>query len=151
MYENIKALRPYFHSLREIENNVSLDLKLPLSWKYDAIIKPYRSITIKVQDKNDKFNLISIISTSTKEGYNVTFTCAMDIINVNKEDEEKRKLFEQKVNELKSLFENKSLDKLKQLNFLEENGQQDTTSIGMVEQGDGEGSEINREGQGEVN
>ena len=139
MYENIKSLRPYFFSLREIENNVSLDLKLPSSWRYESILTPYRSITPKIQDKNDKFNLLSLVAVATKEGYDVVMSCANEIIGVNKEVEEKKKLFQEKVNELKLLFEKESLDKLKVLNFLEENGQQDTTSIRMVEQGNQEG------------
>ena len=53
MFESIKSLRPYFHSLREIENNVSLDIKLPLTWKYEEIAKPYRSLKMKIQDKNE--------------------------------------------------------------------------------------------------
>ena len=69
VFESIKSLRPYFHSLREIQNNVSLDIKLPLTWTYENIIKPYSTITIKVQDKNDKFNLVSLVSQATQEGY----------------------------------------------------------------------------------
>ena len=58
MYENIKGLRPYFFSLREIDSNVSLDIKFPLSWKYEQIISQYKLVKAKVQDKNDKFNII---------------------------------------------------------------------------------------------
>ena len=100
MFESIKSLRPHFHSLREVQNNVSLDIKIPLNWKYEDIAKPYRTITLKVQDKNDKFNLISFISQSTQEGYDVVFACADEIFKFNKEEEEKQKLFHQKVKEL---------------------------------------------------
>lgn len=150
MYEYIKSLQPYFYSLREINDSVSLDIKLPLEWKHETIVFPYKGIKSHVQDKNDKFNLVSLISKATKDGYGMVLTCALEIITINKEEEEKRKLFDQKVNELKLLFQNKSLDKLKDLNFLEEDGQQDTTSIRMVEQGDGEGQVGNTEEQGET-
>ena len=73
MFEEIKSLRPHFHSLREIQNNVSLDIKVPLSWKYEDIVKPYRTVTLKVQDKNDTFNLVSFISQATQEGYDVSY------------------------------------------------------------------------------
>lgn len=33
MYKEITELRPYFHSLREINTEVSFDLKLPLTWE----------------------------------------------------------------------------------------------------------------------
>ena len=105
MYDSIRKLRPYFFSLREIENNISLDIRIPLSWKYEDIVKPYRSIKVKVQDKNEKNTLVSLISTSTQEGYDIVFTCASEIVTTNKEDEEKEKLFQQKVKELQELGE----------------------------------------------
>jgi hypothetical protein len=146
VFENIKSLRPYFFSLREIENNVSLDIKIPLSWKYDEIIKPYRILNIKIQDKNDKHTLLSLISNATQNGYDVAFACANEIIKLNKEEEEKQRLFQEKVKELQELFKNQSLDKLKDINLLKLDGQEDTTSIELVEEGDREGSE----GSGEV-
>lgn len=139
MFENIKSLRPHFHSLREIESNVSLDIKLPLTWRYEDIIKPYRSLKMKIQDKNEKFTLLSLIATGTQEGYDVVFACAIEIITVNKEEEEKQKLFQKKVKELQELFKKESLDKLKDINLLEDYGQEITTGDGVVEQGDEEG------------
>ena len=47
MFDNIRKLRPYFFSLREIDNNVSLDVKLPSTWKFETIVVPYKSIKIK--------------------------------------------------------------------------------------------------------
>jgi hypothetical protein len=151
VYEIIKSLKPYFFSLREIDGNVSLDLKIPTNWKFETIVTPYRSVKTKVQDKNDKFNLISLVSSATKEGYDVVIGCSNEIILINKEEEEKKKLFDQKVNELKLLFQHQSLDKLKDINFLEENGQEDTTRVRMVEQGDEEGREGDNGPQAEVN
>ena len=139
MFESIKSLRPHFHSLREIQNNVSLDIKLPLNWRYEDIIKPYRSITIKVQDKNEKFTLLSLISNATQDGYDVVFACASEIFKINKDEEEKQKLFHEKVKELQELFKSESLDKLKELNLLDNYGQEDTTGIGDLKEGDGEG------------
>ena len=141
MFEEIKSLRPHFHSLREVQNNVSLDIKIPLSWKYEDIIKPYRTLNMKVQDKNDKFNLVSFISQATQEGYDVVFACVNEIFKYNKEEEEKQKLFQQKVKELQELFKNESLEKLKEINLIDNYGQEITTGIGLVEQGDEEGSE----------
>jgi hypothetical protein len=105
VFESIKSIRPHFHSLREIEGNVSLDIKLPLNWRYEDIVKPYRSIKIKVQDKNEKFNLVSLISAGTQDGYDVAFACALEILQINKDEEEKQKLFQQKVKELQELCE----------------------------------------------
>ncbi len=147
MFENIKTLRPHFHSLREVQDNVSLDIKLPLTWKYDDVVKPYSSITIKIQDKNEKFNLISLIAQGTQNGYDVVFACANEIVNKNKEEEEKQRLFQQKVKELQQLFQNESLDKLKDINLMSTYGQEITTGDGVVEQGDGEGQDGDTEPQ----
>ena len=141
MFQSIKSLRPHFHSLREIEGNVSLDIKLPLTWRYEDIIKPYRSIKIKIQDKNEKFTLLSLISNGTQDGYDVVFACALEILQINRDEEEKQKLFQQKVKELQELFKKESLEKLKDINLLNDYGQEITTSIGLVEEGDGEGQE----------
>jgi hypothetical protein len=148
VYENIKILRPHFHSLREVKDNVSLDLKLPLNWSYNDIIKPYSSITFKVQDKNESFNLVSLISQSTQNGYDVVFACANEIVVFNREEEEKQRLFQQKVKELQELFKKQSLDTLKDINLLSGYGQQEiNTSEGLAEQGGGEGPSGDSEAQ----
>ena len=67
--------------------------------------------------------------------------CATEIIQINKEEEEKNRLFQEKVKELQELFKKESLDKLKDINLLNNYGQETTTGDGMVEQGDGEGQE----------
>jgi hypothetical protein len=141
VFESIKSIRPHFHSLREIEGNVSLDIKLPLTWRYEDIVKPYRSLKMKVQDKNEKFTLLSLIANGTQEGYDVVFACALEILTFNKEEEEKQNLFQQKVRELQELFKKESLDTLKDINLLSNYGQEITTGDGVVEQGDGEGQD----------
>ena len=147
MFEIIKSLKPYFFSLREIDNNVSLDIKLPTNWKYDGIVAPYRSIKTKVQDKNDKFNLLSLISNATQEGYDVVVSCANEIITLNKDEEEKQKLFQLKVRELQELFQKESLSKLKDINLLEDYGQEINTRDGDITEGDIEGQIGDREPQ----
>jgi hypothetical protein len=135
MFDNIRFLRPYFFSLREIENNVSLDIKLPVTWKFETIISQYKSVKFKIQDKNEKFTLVSIISNATAEGYEIAFSCANDIITINKEHEEKQKLLQSKIKELEILFQHQSLEKLRDLSFIENARQEDTTGITMVDEG----------------
>ncbi len=147
MFENIKSLRPHFHSLREVQNNVSLDIKLPLTWRYEEIIKPYRTITLKIQDKNDKFNLVSLITNATQEGYDVVFACAGEIFKYNIEEEAKHKLFQEKVRELENLFRKETLERLKEINLTDNYGQTNTPSLGDTEQGNGEGQEGGSEPQ----
>lgn len=153
MYELISDLRPYFFSLREIKQNVSLDIRIPINWKLEhvhQVVEQYKSLTYQVQDKNDKNVLISLVSTADQEGFNVARTCAMEIITYNKEIEEKARLFQLKQKELQDLyqkqlreledtFKNEPLDKLKDPNFRKGDGQENTTRIGLAEQGDEEG------------
>lgn len=146
MFEYISSLRPYFHSLREIESNVSLDIKLPISWKYEDIVKPYRTIKPLTQDKNDKFVLLSLIAVANKEGYDIIYACASEIIKHNKEEEEKQRLFQLKLKELEELFKSESIDKLRDINLVNlVNGQEITTGFRMVEERVGEGYERSRE------
>lgn len=147
MFESIKSIRPHFHSLREIQNNVSLDIKLPLNWHFENIVKQYKSVQTKVQDKNDKFTLLSIVSHATQDGYDVIFACAIEIIKLNYEEEEKQRLFREKVKQLEELFKSESLDNLKEINLFDKNGQKDSTRIGLVEQGDEQGQDGDRESQ----
>jgi hypothetical protein len=141
VFDTISALRPFFFSLREIKENISLDIKIPSHWKYDYMIS---EIQIKVQDENDRNKLVSIIGAATKEGYDGVFNIAKKIIKSNQEEEEKIKLFNDKVEELKTLFLNSSLDKLKDISFKPgKNGLRDTESAGKIDIGDTEGSDAN--------
>lgn len=141
MYNHIHSLRPYFYSLREIDTNLVLDVKIPLNWIFEEIVNQYKAIKLIVQDKNDKFILLSLITYSSNEGYDILFACANEIVKVNKEEEEKKKLFQQKVRELEALFKNESLDVLKEINLINKNGQENSTGVGMVEEGGGQGLE----------
>lgn len=152
MFESIKNLRPHFFSLREIDNNVSLDIKLPVMWRYEQIVEPYKSIKTKVQDKNERSTLISLISHATADGYDVVLRCAKDIIETNKELEEKQRLLQSKIKELELLFQRESLDKLKEISFIDnvtEPQQEPATRIKLAEEGSGEGPEGNSESQEE--
>jgi uncharacterized Zn finger protein len=140
VFDIISNLRPYFFSLREIDNNVSLDIKIPVKWKFEQIVTPYRSVKTKVQDKNEKFILLSLISHATSDGYDLVFACAKEVITTNLELEEKERLLQLKIKELQALFQSESLDKLKDLKFVE-NEQEDTEGLRMVAAGDEEGSD----------
>ena len=140
MFDIISNLRHYFFSLREVDNNVSLDIKIPVKWKFEQIVTPYRSVKTKVQDKNEKFILLSLISHATSDGYDLVFACAKEVITTNLELEEKERLLQLKIKELQALFQSESLDKLKDLKFVE-NEQEDTEGLRMVAAGDEEGSD----------
>jgi hypothetical protein len=58
--------------------------------------------------------------------------------------EEKQKLLQSKIKELELLFQHETLDKLKEISFIDngtEKQQEPTTGIKLVEEGSGEGPE----------
>ena len=141
MFDTIKSLQPNFFSLREIHTAsdsaiVSLDLKIPIGWVTGEMPE---GVTLKTQDKNENIKLVSLVAPNTKEGYDLVFTTGKKIIKVNKEEEEKIKLFNQKVEELKTLFLSSPLDKLKEISFDKKDGLRNTKSTGEIGLGDKEG------------
>ena len=73
-----------------------------------------RFFPVELFDKNDKFNLVSLITNATQEGYDVVFACAGEIFKYNIEEEAKHKLFQEKVRELENLFKKETLDFFKE-------------------------------------
>ena len=147
MYEIIKSLKPYFFSLREIKENVSLDLKIPISWKYEKIAQVYKTLQLKIQDKNDKDVLISFICTATEEGYEIVLQCAREVVGKNLEEEKKRELFDKKAREMREMFEKMSLDELEKLKFDVHDKQIEPEGLRLAGEGDEEGSNGDSEPQ----
>ena len=142
VYNIIKSLKPHFWSLREIQENVSLDIKLPVKWKFEGLPKSNEAIpfAIKVQDKKSEHTLVSLISPATVVGYEMVFKYAKTVISTNVEEEEKSKLFNEKMGELKELFLKSPLDKLRDISFKEtEDELPNTSGDGKIKLGDEKG------------
>lgn len=137
--EQIKELRPYFHSIKELKGQAALYLVIPIKWNFANFQTD--EINIKQLDGNETEILISLVS-KIRVGMNTysgMFESAKKIIKFNLEEEEKQKLLEFKMNELKSIFMNADLDKLKNLTFFENDRQNKVAGIGT-----GKGPEIDR-------
>ena len=109
--------KQYIKSVRYIKDYISFDLYMKTSW---VIPKKYvEGIEVVSQDKSDRPNntLYSFVVQNEKELVNTLETALDNVINYNKEREEKEKLFKEKIDELKSVFENKNVDELKTLYF----------------------------------
>ena len=130
MYKKINELQPHFFSLREIKNTFSLDLILIINWSFENIVTKYENIEVKIQDKNTKSFLISLVTEATEDGFENIFKCGVEIVNYNKEMEEKKLLFlkkeeeinllfNKKIEKLKLIFEKEPLDKLKNIDLNE--------------------------------
>ena len=65
-------------------------------------------------------------------------------------EEDKEKLFQEKVKELQLLFQKESLDKLKDMSFIQDEQFEDTTGVRLADEGDGEGQEGDSDQQIEI-
>jgi hypothetical protein len=116
LYKEFSTLFPYIQSVRKIETYLSFDISFPKTWK---IPKKYVDET-KIMEQQSSINderLFSYVSEFNETDVEKTYQNISNIIKYNKEREEKDKLFENKVNELKQIFEKQNLEKLKGLNF----------------------------------
>jgi hypothetical protein len=91
------------------------DVAFPMTWK---ILKKHI-----IEDKfvnngtsNELLNL-SFVSEYDEKNINIIQDNILNIINYNLEREEKERLLEMKINELKTIFDKESLDNLKNFKF----------------------------------
>jgi hypothetical protein len=116
LYEQISDIFPHLVSIRKLEDYITIDVEFPTTWK---LPKKYVDEKMVVEQKSDKPNtrFFSFATIFQKEPIDVLFYNLKNIIRYNKEREEKEKLFEDKVKELKSFFDKSNLDDLKALEF----------------------------------
>lgn len=69
------------------------------------------------------------MTTFTKDGYSLLLDLCNKVIKVNLEEELKRRLFNEKMNELKLLFQNKSLDELKDITLIKNENNTDRNGL----------------------
>jgi hypothetical protein len=137
LYEQLNEIFPYLISIRKLETYVSIDVELPTTWK---LPKKYVDEKMVVEQKSAKpeFRCFSFATSFDEETLDKLFNNLKNIVKYNKEREEKEKLFEEKVKELKSFFDKSNLTDLKSLEFqvnnvlnleLEEDEQEDEDRI----------------------
>jgi hypothetical protein len=115
LYNEIEKIIEYTNSIRKLEKYLSFDLVFPNTW---SILKSQIDETKTVFYKNDeKGKSVSFLSEINEESISETIVRIEKVIGYNKEKEEKQRLFNEKVSELKNLFEKEGLDGLKSLKF----------------------------------
>ena len=115
--EFTEKTKEYLKSLRYLKDYASFDLYLSNNW---VIPKKFvETIEVIKQEKSDRpnTNLYSFVVKNEKSGVKSLEQAVDNIFKYNKEREEKEKLFKEKIEELKSVFENKNVDELKKLYF----------------------------------
>lgn len=116
LYQEFSALLPYLQSVRKLKNYLSFDISFPNTWK---IPKKYVEEDKLIEQTSNIQNerLFSYVTEITEDNVQKTQLNIINIIKYNLEREEKERLFESKVEELKKIFEKQNLEKLKSLNF----------------------------------
>jgi len=138
-YEQLDEIFPYLVSIRKLENYISVDVEIPTEWKLPK--KYVDEKKVMEQDSNTpNHRFFSFVSEILEEDIERTSQNIQNIIKYNLEREEKEKLFEEKVNELKIIFEKQTLKSLKNLKFeiklnkIElEDGEESITTTDLVE------------------
>jgi len=115
LYKEIEKIVDYCSSIRKLKTYLSFDMIFPGTW---TVLKSQVDETKTVFNKSDeKGKNISFVSEINEEAISETISKIETVINYNKEKEEKERLFKEKVNELKNLFEKGGLEDLKNLKF----------------------------------
>lgn len=116
LYSEFSALMPYLQSVRKLKNYISFDVALPVGWKLPK--KYVQEDKVIEQESNiENHRLISFVTEITEDEVEKISNNIQQIIAYNIEREEKEKLFQVKVDELKVIFEKNTLASLKNLKF----------------------------------
>ena len=116
LYQEFSALLPYLQSVRKLKNYLSFDVSFPTTWKLPKKFVEEDKI-MEQQSPVANERLFSYVTEIDEDSVQKVHLNIKNIINYNLEREEKDRLFETKVEELKKLFEKQNLEKLKGLYF----------------------------------
>jgi len=116
LFTEFSTLFPYLQSVRKLKNYLSFDVHFPTTWKIPKKFVNEQKV-VEQDSKLDGHRLISFVSEISETSVADTTSDIQNIIKYNLDREEKDKLFQTKVNELKTIFEKQNLNKLKNLVF----------------------------------
>jgi hypothetical protein len=116
LYKEFSSLLPYLQSVRKLKEYFSFDVSFPITWK---LPKKYVDETrvVEQDSKTTTHRFLSFVSEINEEDVDRITSNIKSIVKYNLEREEKELLFENKVNELKGIFEKQNLKSLKNLKF----------------------------------
>ena len=116
LFKEFSILFPYLQSVRKIKTYLTFDVSFPNTWKLPKkFVNEEKVMEQTTTIPNER--LFSFVSEITEEDVEKASGNIQNIIKYNLEREEKEKLFDSKVNELKMIFEKQNLSNLKSLQF----------------------------------
>ena len=116
IYKEFSDFYPYIQSIRKLKNYLSFDMSFPKEWKLPKKFIPENNV-VENESQDPTKRLISFVSEFEEEKVNTIASNIKNVIKYNKELEEKERLFNLKVKELKTIFEKQNLTILKDLKF----------------------------------
>jgi hypothetical protein len=116
LYQEVTILFPYLHSIRKLKTHLSIDVTFPNSWKLPKKYIPENSI-VENESQLPDHRFFSFVSEFEEQSVDNILSNIQNVIRYNKEREEKEKLFDDKVSELRKMFDKQNLDNLKNLKF----------------------------------
>jgi hypothetical protein len=116
IYKEFSDLYPYIQSIRKLKNYLSFDMNFPKDWKLPKKFIPENNV-VENESQDPNRRLISFVSEFEEEKVDSITASIKNIVKYNKELEEKERLFNSKVKELKTIFEKQNLTTLKDLKF----------------------------------
>ena len=141
LYKEFSSLLPYLQSVRKLENYLSFDVSFPTSWKLPKKYVDEEKV-MEQTSKIEEHRFFSFVSEISEENMEIISGNLRSIIQYNLELEEKDRLFQNKVNELKVIFEKQNLTNLKDLSFEMkpktkkiklDDGEESVKAIGVIE------------------
>jgi len=140
-YNFIKDTKEYLKSVRVIKDYISFDMIFPSTW---SILKNHtKDIEVIKNDSDENKVVISFVTPFEEKSIDNIEDSIKNIVKYNIEREEKERLFKNKVQELKSIFENQKLDSLKSLKF-------DIEDFTLLKNSDDEFTEGDKQGDEDV-
>ena len=120
-YKELLPFVEYLHSIRKLKTYLSFDMVFPTKWSLPkSIVEEGQIVGFEAENQNLKG--ISFVSPIDDSEVSKTMTKISKVIKLNKEKELKERLFKETVERLKSTFEKTDLDKLQNLYFDFDNG-----------------------------
>tara|TARA_R110000868_G_scaffold181576_2_gene422496 strand:+ start:1368 stop:1805 length:438 start_codon:yes stop_codon:yes gene_type:complete len=116
IYKEFTILFPYLQSVRKLKAYLSFDIEFPDTWKLPKKFVNEEKV-IENQKSNTGHRSFSFVSEFSEKLVDETIFNIKNIIAYNKEREEKERLFQIKVDELKKMFEKENLNNLQALKF----------------------------------
>jgi hypothetical protein len=139
LYKEFSSLLPYLQSVRKLESYLSFDVSFPTTWKLPKKFVDEEKV-MEQTSKMDGHRFFSFVSEINEESVELLSNNLKSIIKYNHDREEKERLFQNKVEELKNIFEKQDLTSLKNLNFELKTGkieledeEESITGVGVIE------------------